>query len=127
MTGEGVDSFVAAVRDGREEYNREYKPEYERLKKEREEKDLKKKDDKSSGKGKEVSLCHSMREEVEVPDAIRSAIFLKHPGDNNDDEDEEEEVDMDMEEESREGDSFKNFIKNRTELTVDKIKTQSNP
>ena len=64
---------------------------------------MKKKDDKSSGKGKEVNLCYSMREEVEVPDAIRSAIFLKHPGDKHDDEEEEEgEMDMDMEEESRE-------------------------
>ena len=29
---------------------------------------------------------------------------------------------MDKEEESREGDSFKNFIKNRTDLTEEKIK-----
>ena len=36
-----------------------------------------------------------------------------------------ETVDMEQEEESREGDSFRNFIKNRTEITVDKIKTQS--
>ena len=126
MTGEGVDGFIDAVREGREEYNNEYKPEYERLKREREQLDLKKKEEKSSGKGKEVAmgLCHSIREEVEVPDNIRQAIFLKHPGDENDDDDDEEEVDMEQEEESREGDSFKNFIKNRTDLTVDKIKNQ---
>ena len=53
-------------------------------------KDSKKKDDKSSGKGKEVNLCHSLREEVKIPDAIRSDIFLKHPGDADDDEGEEE-------------------------------------
>ena len=83
---------------------------------------MKKEDDKSNGKGKEVNLCHSMREEVEVPGAIRSAIFLKHPGDQDDYEEEDEgEANMDMEE-----DSFKNFIKKRTELTVDKIKTQFN-
>ena len=79
---------------------------------------MKKEDDKSNGKGKEVNLCHSMREEVEVP----GAIFLKHPGDKDDYEEEDEgEANMDMEE-----DSFKNFIKKRTELTVDKIKTQFN-
>ena len=127
MTGEGVDNFISAVRDGREEYNREYKPEYERLKKEREELDMKKKEEKTSGKGKEVGLglCHSIREEVEVPDNIRQAIFLKHPGDEDIDEEGEEEIDMDQEEESREGDSFKNFIKNRTDITVDKINNVS--
>merc|ERR1719244_2298718 len=40
MTGEGVDEFIEAVREGREEYNTDYKPEYERLKKEREKVDL---------------------------------------------------------------------------------------
>ena len=87
--------------------------------------DMKKKEEKSSGKGKEVNLglCHSMREEVEVPDNIRQAIFLR-PGGGDEDEDGEEEVDMEQEEESREGDSFKNFIKNRTDMTEEKIKNQ---
>ena len=93
MTGEGVEQFITAVREGREEYEREYRPEYERLKREREELDMKKKETAGgSGKGAEVDiggLCHSMREEVEVPDNIRQAIFLRHPGD---DEDMEEEV-----------------------------------
>ena len=34
-----ADSFVSAQGNGREEYNKEHKPEYEKLKKEREEKD----------------------------------------------------------------------------------------
>ena len=44
-----------------------------------------------SGKGTEVDiggLCHSMREEVEVPENIRQAIFLRHPGDEEDMEEE---------------------------------------
>merc|ERR1719474_1411603 len=91
MTGEGVDNFITAVREGREEYIKEYKPEYERLKKERGALDLKKKEEKSSGKGKEVDmgLCHTIREEVEVPDNIRQAIFLRHPGDEEDEVEEE--------------------------------------
>ena len=125
MTGEGVENFLAAVRDGRREYSVEYRPEYERLRREREELDLKKKEEKSSGKGKEVDLglCHSMREETEVPENIRQDILLRHPGDE-DDEDLEGEIDIERQEESREGDSFKNFIKNRADLTVDKIKNQ---
>merc|ERR1719282_1584601 len=121
MTGEGVDQFLQAVREGREEYETEYRPEYERLKREREALDMKKKEEKSSGKGKEVDmgLCHTIREEVEVPENIRQAIFLRHPGDEEDEV--EDEVDMEQEEESREGDSFRNFIRARTDMTVDKI------
>jgi len=124
MTGEGVEQFITAVREGREEYEREYRPEYERLKRERGELDMKKKETAGgSGKGAEVDiggLCHSMREEVEVPDNIRQAIFLRHPGDDEDMEEEEE--DKEQEEESREGDSFKAFIKSRTDITEEKIK-----
>jgi len=129
MTGEGVDEFVDAVREGREEYNTEYKPEYERLKQEREKMDLVKtsqnKKEDGSGKGKEINmgLCHSIREEAEVPENIRDGIYLRHPGDE--DEEPEEEVDLEQEEESREAESFKNFVHNRSALTEDKIKNQN--
>lgn len=129
MTGEGVDEFVDAVREGREEYNTEYKPEYERLKQEREKMDLVKtsqnKKEDGSGKGKEINmgLCHSIREEAEVPENIRDGIYLRHPGDE--DEEPEEEVDLEQEEESREAESFKNFVHNRSALTVDKIEKQN--
>ena len=121
-----MEQFLQAVREGREEYETEYRPEYERLKREREQLDMKKKGEAAggSGKGTEVDiggLCHSMREEVEVPDNIRQAIFLRHPGDEEDMEEEEEE-DREQEEESREGDSFKAFIKSRTDVTEEKIK-----
>ena len=56
---------------------------------------------------------------MEVPENIRQAIFLRHPGDEEDEV--EDEVDMEQEEESREGDSFRNFIRARTDMTVDKI------
>jgi len=128
MTGEGVDDFVEAVREGREEYNTEYKPEYERLKQEREKVDMMKTSQgkkEESGKGKEVSmgLCHSIREEAEIPENIREGIYLRHPGDE--DEEPEEEVDLEQEEESREAESFKNFVHNRSTLTEDKIKNQN--
>ena len=117
------------MREGREEYNTEYKPEYERLKQEREKMDLVKtsqiKKEDGSGKGKEINmgLCHSIREEAEVPENIRDGIYLRHPGDE--DEEPEEEVDLEQEEESREAESFKNFVHNRSALTEDKIKKQN--
>jgi len=131
MTGEGVDDFVKAIREGREEYNTEYRPEYERLKHEREMLDMKKSsqmkeaEESASGKGKEVKmgLCHSIREEAEIPENIREGIYLRHPGDE--DEEPEEEIDVDQEEESREAESFKNFVQNRSAHTEEKIKNQN--
>jgi len=128
MTGEGVEDFINAIRVGREEYNTDYKPEYERLKKEREKVDLvssRHDDNLESGKGKKIDLglCHSMREEAEIPENIRDGIYLRHPGDEDDVG--EEEVDFEKEEESREADSFKNFVRNRTIHTEEKIKSQN--
>merc|ERR1719228_466307 len=131
MTGEGVENFVKAIREGREEYNTEYRPEYERLKHERELLDMKKSsemkevEESASGKGKEVKmgLCHSIREEAEIPENIREGIYLRHPGDE--DEEPEEEIDIDQEEESREAESFKTFVQNRSVHTEEKIKNQN--
>merc|ERR1719369_2747350 len=131
MSGEGVDDFVKAIREGREEYNTVYRPEYERLKHEREMLDMKKSsqikeaEESASGKGKEVKmgLCHSIREEAEIPENIREGIYLRHPGDE--DEEPEEEIDVDQEEESREAESFKNFVQNRSAHTEEKIKNQN--
>lgn len=131
MTGEGVEDFVKAIREGREEYNTEYRPEYERLKHERELLDMKKSsemkevEESASGKGKEVKmgLCHSIREEAEIPENIREGIYLRHPGDE--DEEPEEEIDIDQEEESREAESFKTFVQNRSVHTEEKIKNQN--
>jgi len=126
MTGEGVAEFLAAVRAGREEYHTEYWPEYQRLRRDREQLDLHSRQagpDLQSGKGTEVKLglCHTMREEVEVPANITDGIYLRHPGDEE--EEEEGEVDRDQEEESREADSFRNFIESRNNRTEEKIKT----
>merc|ERR1712098_149795 len=75
------------------------------------------------GKKIDLGLCHSMREEAEIPENIRDGIYLRHPGDEDDVG--EEEVDFEKEEESREADSFKNFVRNRTIHTEEKIKSQN--
>jgi len=127
MTGQGVDNFTEAVRAGRKEYEEEYRPEYERLRKEKEEAKQREvdsnKSQSSGGKGKEVNLglCHSMREEVEVPANIREGIYLRPLGDDEDDEVEGEE-DKEFGEESREKESFQSFVTQHQEHTMDKIK-----
>lgn len=128
MTGQGVDCFLEAVRAGRKEYEEEYKPEYERLRRENEE--AKKKVVESSksgsegGKGKEVvmGLCHSIKEEVEVPSNIREGIYLRHPGDQEEEGDEEGVEDKEMGEESRDKESFSSFISAHKVHKEEKIK-----
>ena len=56
-----------------------------------------------------------------MPANITDGIYLRHPGDEE--EEEEGEVDRDQEEESREADSFRNFIESRSNRTEEKIKT----
>jgi len=109
VTGKGVDTFLGLVTDARTEYETDYRKEYQRLreaKKEAEKAAAAKHSQTLEGKGKEVSLVHSMPAEVE------SNIYLRHPGDRQEtiDEVSEEERDHDHEEETREADSFKSFM-----------------
>ena len=121
-----LQDFLSAVRAGRQEYLTDYKPEYDRLRRERDEAKTEAARAKApkSGQGQEVrmgGLCHSMREEVMVPANIHegTGIFLGRDGDE--DEDKEETPDLDREEESREGDGFRRFIDSHKAKTQDKI------
>jgi len=120
MTGEGMDKFMAAVDKARLEYENEYRPEYERLLKEKKGEE---------GRGIESvakeGLCHTRREEVEVPENIAQDVYLRHPGDQEDEG--EDEYDEDKGEESREADSFNNFVTNREAKTLNKIRQSSKP
>merc|ERR1719228_2230783 len=132
MLGLGVPEFLEAVRKGRLEYETEYKPEYDRLRREREEAKKMAASGKvpESGKGHEVplgGLCHSMRKEVEVPGNIMegTGMYLRHPGDEE--EEREEARDVDQEEESNAGDGFRNFIASHTAKTEGKIQAAALP
>lgn len=119
MTGEGLEAFMAGVAKARLEYENEYKPEYERLMKEK----------KESGqvvsgggvKPEEGGLCHTGREEVEMPANIAEDVYLRHPGDDEE-ELEEEKYDYEAEAESRETDSFNTFISSRETKLIQQIK-----
>jgi len=110
VSGQGIGDFIAAVEKGKVEYETEYRPEYERIRREREkEKTVKGKEgEKKSGKGEEmkIGLCHSMREEAD------SNIYLRPTG-TEAEEDEEGTENNEEGEESREGDSFRSYVANR--------------
>jgi GTPase SAR1 family protein len=129
MTGQGIPEFLDAVRAGRTEYETDYRPEYDRLRRERELARTAAAAAKApeSGQGEEVKigLCHSMKQEVEMPSNVLegTGVYLRHPGDEE--EEKEETPDHEMEEESREGDGFRGFIESRQARTEDKIKAAS--
>ncbi len=81
MTGEGMDEFLEAVGRARTEYESLYRPEYERLLREAAVAKEKQTTTVSASHGDEVKLCHTMREEVEVPANISQDVYLRHPGD----------------------------------------------
>jgi len=128
MTGQGLQEFMEAVEKSKIQYLEEYKPEYERLLKERLEGSSnsapKPGSSKDDTKEKESGLCYTKRQEVELPLNIAQDVYLRHPGD---DEEEfvEEEYDAEKEEESREADSFNRYITNRQNNTINKINKSS--
>ncbi|XP_023333118.1 GPN-loop GTPase 1 isoform X1 [Eurytemora carolleeae] len=120
MTGEGMDKFIAAVDRARLEYENEYKPEYDRLLLENRE--VKEKQSVPPPKG----LCHTKRAEVELPANIANDVYLRHPGDEEE-EFEEERYDDDHEVESREADSFNNYISSRETKILKQINASNKP
>ncbi|TRY64369.1 hypothetical protein TCAL_11720 [Tigriopus californicus] len=113
MTGMGVDKFLDKVTEAELEYETEYKEEYQRLRREKDEAEKVEEERRKAG-GKKSSLIHSMPMESE------SAIYLRHPGDE-DQPDSEEERDDEAEEESKERDSFQNYLARHAAKTKDKI------
>lgn len=122
MTGEGLPEFLESVNTARQQYEEEYRPEYERLLREKQEADA----SGSSAAGentkvKENGLCHTKRAEVDLPQNIAEDVYLRHPGDDED-EFEEEEYDNEKEQESRETDSFNTYIQNRQNKVLTQVK-----
>ena len=120
MTGKGIDEFLEALKGARTEYEQEYKPEYERLRKLNEESKQKAS---SSEKGTpKSSLVHSMPMETEA-----SQILLRHPGDDEDEiSSEEEERDLRAEEESKESDAFQSYVSRHVKKTEMRLNSDPN-
>ena len=120
MTGAGLDKFMEAVGEAAKEYETEYKVEYERLRNEK----GKEKAQKSSTPASKSSssLVHSMPMET-----AESDIYLRHPGDNEDEvcSEEEEARNNEEEEESRERDAFASYVGRHHDRTEKKIEVAS--
>merc|ERR1712004_838246 len=104
MTGQGMDDFADALVGATEEYESDYKVEYQRLK------EAKAKAEKDAAKtsAASASLIESCPMESE------SNIYLKHPGDPDEEDSEgEEQRDYELEHERKEDDSFKAYVESK--------------
>jgi len=122
VNGQGIDKFFELVKDAEIEYEKDYRLEYERLREAKKNAEqakaekLVERHKKEQGAGKEVSmLVHSIPKE-----SSNNSVYLKHPGDEDEDLSEEERNYDD--EEQKEDESFKVYIDKHIKETDDKVK-----
>ncbi|KAJ8878362.1 hypothetical protein PR048_018939 [Dryococelus australis] len=128
LTGTGMQEFMDMVRDAAEEYEKDYRVEWERMKVEKEA-DLKKRRQEElsrstseGGKGEAVPLITQVPAGREIAD-----IYLKHPAnESSEDEEGEENVRQFTEEEleeQKERDSFMNYLEQQKRVQEKRVTT----
>lgn len=113
LTGTGVSEFLTLVQDAVEEYEKDYRAEWEQIKKEKQVEEMRQQEQKMQqvieGEGKPVSLVTEVPVGQELAD-----IYLKHPAnESSEDEEGEENVPHLTEEEieeEKERESFYSFL-----------------
>ena len=116
MTGEGLDEFLDKLDEATEEYETDYKVEYERLKTAKVKAEKEASEERENPKKKTVNLLES------CPMESDSNIYLKHAGDEDDDESEEER-DFEFENERKEESRFDSFINQHSKQTNDRVES----
>ncbi|KAF5293040.1 hypothetical protein FQR65_LT11032 [Abscondita terminalis] len=111
VTGQGVDDLYKLIDDAKEEYDRDYKAEWERIRKNAEAK----KPDKSEGS----SLITTVHEGREIGD-----IYLRHPGNDSSSDSEGEEVNPhDLEDNKLDDEeNFRKIVQQQKEMQVKRAK-----
>ena len=106
MTGQGFDKFVEALVEATEEYETDYKVEYQRLK------EAKGKAEQEAASASKSMPSSSLIESA--PMEAESNIYLKHPGDPDEEDSEgEEQRDYELEQERKEDDAFKAYVESK--------------
>ncbi|KAM4593317.1 GPN-loop GTPase 1 isoform 2-T2 [Odontesthes bonariensis] len=120
VTGSGLDELFVQVEDAAKEYERDYRPEYERLRTQLAEAQSRKQQEQLERLRKDLGAVKMTSAPPEEADIAGPSDFIMNRG--NLEEDEEDEVDSDTDdidhsatEESKERDAFGNFLKARKE------------
>uniref|UniRef100_A0A3Q1G0S0 GPN-loop GTPase n=1 Tax=Acanthochromis polyacanthus TaxID=80966 RepID=A0A3Q1G0S0_9TELE len=120
VTGSGLDQLFAQVEDAAEEYERDYRPEYERLRRQLTEAQSRKQQQQLDRLRKDLGAVE-MTSTPSTADIAGPSDLIMTRGNHDDGEEEEEDSDTDdidhtVTEESKEGDAFGNFLKERKEV-----------
>ena len=102
--------MVEALKEASEEYETEYKVEYERLRREKDQ-------SLAAAATEKSSLVHS----IPSDESCSSRIYLRHPGDDESEDGGAEFRDAEDEEESRERDAFQSYVQRHHANTEKKI------
>ncbi|XP_071505613.1 GPN-loop GTPase 1-like [Diadema antillarum] len=114
VTGQGMDQFFEAVKEAVEEYEMEYKPQYERLRREKLEAEAKQKEKKLEQlkKGKTQGSTVEWNRGSGNGEEAKTAVELRLGPDDDDEDDRPDSDDMD-EEELKEAESFQRFLQSQ--------------
>ncbi|KAM9366768.1 GPN-loop GTPase 1 [Symphorus nematophorus] len=134
VTGSGLDKLFVQVEDAAEEYDRDYRPEYERLRKQLAEAQSKKQQQQLERLRKDLGAVDmTTTASTEAADIAGPSDLIMTRG-NPDEEEEEEEVDSDTDdidhsvtEESKEAEAFGNFLTERKEVVQVRNKKCATP
>ncbi|KAK0151290.1 GPN-loop GTPase 1 [Merluccius polli] len=113
VTGRGLDELFVQVAEAAQEYEREYRPEYERLHKELADAQSKKQQEQLQRLRKDMG---GQERNIAGPSDF---IFTRGNPDDAEEEEEDDDtddIDHNVTEESKESDSFRNFLKERKEV-----------
>ncbi|XP_061591873.1 GPN-loop GTPase 1 [Cololabis saira] len=123
VTGSGLDELFVQVEDAAKEYERDYRPEYERLHKQLAEAQSQKQQEQLERLRRDLGAVHMHNAASTEPAHVAGPSDLIMTRGNPDDGEDEEDVDSDTDdidhsatEESKETDAFGNFLKERKEV-----------
>nr|XP_057944391.1 GPN-loop GTPase 1 [Doryrhamphus excisus] len=121
VTGNGLDEFLVKVRDAAEEYDRDYRPEYERLRRQLMDAQSQKQQEQLERLRKDlgaVDMSTSVSEKVEVagPSDLIMTRGARDSDDDNGMDSDTDDIDHSQAEESKEKNAFGNFLQERREV-----------
>ncbi|XP_060923566.1 GPN-loop GTPase 1 [Limanda limanda] len=123
VAGTGLDELFVQVEDAAKEYDRDYRPEYERLRKQLAEAQSQKQQQQLERLRKDLGAVNITKTPAtEDPHIAGPSDLIMTRGSRDEDEEEEDEdsdtddIDHKVTEESKEGDAFGNFLKDRKEV-----------